>query len=393
MAIRTIQYLKEKFGPKRYPGASDYSDLLDTLSASSDISGKADLSGASFTGYVSLHADPQQAMHAATKEYVDNVATGIVSKPQVLAATTQNLSATYSNGENGVGATLTAVSNGEFPQIDGVSITTVNGQRGVLIKNQTNAAHNGRYNLTVQGSSETKWVLTRCGLCDEASEIPGAYVFVTDGAVNGQTGWVQSVADPISFVVGNDPISVFQFSGSGTYTAGNGLTLTGNQFSADTSILATQSDLSSKQDKVSEVSDTQIGYLGGAFPVTSSIQSQLDGKANLSGGATFSGPVQANIRQTVSNRSSDIALTSGMAGAVQRFTSASNLSITINNVFSIGDRVDILRDSTGEVTIAPGSGVTLVSPGTKRRLNERYSSATVICVASGVYHIIGDLKV
>jgi hypothetical protein len=154
---------------------SDITDLVDDLAA------KASLAGATFTGAITLHADPTQALHASTKQYVDNVASGILAKPSVLAATTANLSATYSNGTDGVGATLTASSNGAFPQIDGVSVTTVNGQRGVLVKNQTDAVENGRYNLTTQGDANTAWVLTRCGLCDESNEIPGAYVFVTDG--------------------------------------------------------------------------------------------------------------------------------------------------------------------------------------------------------------------
>jgi hypothetical protein len=129
-----------------------------------------------------------------------------------------------------------------------------------------------------------------------------------------------------------------------------------------------------------------------AISEVTNLETTLDSKANLSG-ATFTGAIQGNVRQSVTNRTANFSITSTMAGTVQRFTSASNLTVTIDNVFSIGDRVDILRDNTGEVTIAAGSGVTLVSPETKRRLNERYSAATVICVASGVYHIIGDLRV
>jgi hypothetical protein len=180
----------------------------------------------------------------ATTEYVDNVATGIIAKPAVRAATTTNLSATYSNGVAGVGATLTADTNRAFTTLDGVtgwSVTTP--PMGVLVKNQTNKAHNGRYNLTSLGSESTPWVLTKCGLCDEADEIPGAYVFVQNGTANKGTGWIQVVADPDTFVVGTDNIDVFQFSGAGTYTAGNGLTLTGTSFAIDEAIVATQTDL------------------------------------------------------------------------------------------------------------------------------------------------------
>jgi plastocyanin len=121
---------------------------------------------------------------------------------------------------------------------------------GVLVKNQTNKAHNGRYNLTSLGSESTPWVLTKCGLCDEADEIPGAYVFVQNGTANKGTGWIQVVANPDTFVVGTDNIDVFQFSGAGTFTAGNGLTLTGTEFAIDTTVVATNSYV-----------DTEIGNI------------------------------------------------------------------------------------------------------------------------------------
>lgn len=218
------------------------SSYLTTSSASSTyqtqaaMSLYAALSGATFTGPVVLAGDPTVPLGAATKEYVDNVASGILAKPAVIAATTANLTATYSNGTNGVGATLTATSNGAFPQIDGVTVTTEAGQRGVLVKNQTNKAENGRYNLTDAGSESTPWVLTRCTLCDEASEIPGMYIFVTDGTVNGGTGWVAVVEDPATFAVGVDDINMYNFTASTSYTAGTGLTLTGSEFSINNTV-------------------------------------------------------------------------------------------------------------------------------------------------------------
>jgi hypothetical protein len=167
-----------------------------------------------------------------TKEYVDGVAEGLKSRPSVEIATTTNLSATYDNGTNGVGATLTATTNGAFPEIDGVTLTSTNGgTNGVLVKNQTNGAQNGRYNLTTVGNVSTPWVLTRCGLCDQSNEIPGSYTFVKRGTINAGSGWVQVVANAETFTVGTDNVIVTQFSGVGTYSAGTGLSLVGYQFS------------------------------------------------------------------------------------------------------------------------------------------------------------------
>jgi hypothetical protein len=109
-----------------------------------------------------------------------------------------------------------------------------------LVKNQTDPAYNGRYNLTALGEAGVSpWVLTRCSLCDTATEIPGSYTFVTGGTINGGSGWVQTVVDPATFVVGTDAIIVVQFSGAGTYSAGTGLTLTGNVFSLTAPVATT----------------------------------------------------------------------------------------------------------------------------------------------------------
>jgi len=190
------------------------------------------LSGGTMTGQLTLHADPTNALDAATKQYVDNVAAGLKAAPAVEVATTANLSANYSNGTLGVGATLTATSNGAFPTIDDITVSTITpGLNGVLVKNQSNAAHNGRYNLTQIGDASTPWILTRCGVCDQNTEIPGSYVFVKAGTTLSNSGWVAYVANPATFVVGTDNIIYFQFSGAGTYVAGTGLDLTGNTFS------------------------------------------------------------------------------------------------------------------------------------------------------------------
>ena len=190
---------------------------------------------------VTLSSVPTNSTHAATKQYVDEAAAGLKAAPAVEAATTANLTATYSNGTLGVGATLTATSNGAFPSIDGVTVaSTTPGSNGVLVKNQTNAAHNGRYNLTQVGDGSTPWILTKCGVCDEADEIPGSYIFVKAGSTLASTGWVAYVANPSTFVVGTDSITYFQFSGAGTYTAGTGLSLNGTQFS-NTGVLSVNS--------------------------------------------------------------------------------------------------------------------------------------------------------
>lgn len=55
-------------------------------------------------------------------------------------------------------------------------------------------------------------------------------------------------------------------------------------------------------------------------------------------------------------------------------------------------RIDIHHTGAGELSIAPGSGVTLNSKDSKRRLNSRYSAATLIRTASNVWSLVGDIK-
>lgn len=197
-------------------------------------------------------SDPVNDTDAANKRYVDDVAQGISAKPAVLAATTANLSGTYSNGTSGVGATLSIAPSATLT-IDGVNLTAL--YQGVLVKDQTNAYENGRYFVSQVGDALTDWILTRCGYCDEASEIPSAYVFVQSGTTYGGTGWVAIVSDPSSFDVGIDDINWQQFSGAGTYTAGEGLTLTGTEFDVN---LATNSGLAIISDEL-QVASTIAG--------------------------------------------------------------------------------------------------------------------------------------
>ena len=164
----------------------------------------------------------------ANKAYVDQVAQGLDTKPSCRAGTTADLSATYNNGSSGVGATLTARSNGAIV-VDGVSLSV--GDR-LLVKNQTTASENGIYSVTTQGDGSTAFVLTRATPEDQPSELSGgAFVFVEEGTANADNGYVFTHTGAPTF--GTTSLDVAQFSGAGQIDSGAALSKTGNRLDVE----------------------------------------------------------------------------------------------------------------------------------------------------------------
>lgn len=188
-------------------------------------------------------ADPTSTQDAATKAYVDSVAQGLRVIPAAKASTTADLGATYAFN---AGASTLSINAGAILDIDGV-LTWSLGDR-VLVKDQTNADENGSYELTSLGDISNPFVLTRGEYFNETSEIPGSFQFITDGSVNASSGYVATVLDAETFVLGTDDIVFYQFSGAGTYTAGNQLTLTGNEFSVTNPQITIIGEVGANQD-------------------------------------------------------------------------------------------------------------------------------------------------
>lgn len=160
---------------------------------------------------------PVNSTDIANKAYVDSIATGITVQGACYAGTTANLAGyTYSNGASGVGATLTAGSNGAF-STDGVS-PALNAR--ILVKNQSTTAQNGIYTLTTVGDGSTPAVLTRATDYDQVSEInPGDLVVVTNGTTLASSSWLETATVA---TIGTDPIVFAQFTASLPITVPNG---------------------------------------------------------------------------------------------------------------------------------------------------------------------------
>jgi len=147
-----------------------------------------------------ITTSPANSTDIANKYYVDMVAQGLGPKAACQVGTTTNI-------------TLLGLQT-----IDGY--TTLAGDR-VLVKNQSTSSQNGIYI-----ASSTAWA--RAVDMDVWAEVSGAYTVLLNGG-QADTGWVCTASQ--TGTIGVTAMPWVQFSGSATYYAGTGLTLSSNTFS------------------------------------------------------------------------------------------------------------------------------------------------------------------
>jgi hypothetical protein len=107
--------------------------------------------------------------------------------------------------------------------------------------------------------------------------------------------------------------------------------------------------------------------------------------------------------------SNEITLTSSTAEALTVatadryktlvFTAGSAVTVTFSTAtaFEPGERVDIIQDGEGEVTITrDGTAVSLAgrgTAGTAYTIGQQFDAVSVVCVAENSYRIIGNAEV
>lgn len=157
-------------------------------------------------------ATPTDSAHIATKGYVDAARQGLDVKQSVRVATTAaiNLSTDLVAGQT----------------IDGVAL--VAGDR-VLVKNQVTGTENGIYVAVVSGTGVRSSDAN--GTADTGELKPGTFTFVEEGGANSDKGFVVSTNGTIT--VGSTAIAFTQFSGAGSFEAGDGLLQSGNTISVN----------------------------------------------------------------------------------------------------------------------------------------------------------------
>lgn len=302
-----------------------------------------------------ISTTPANSTDITNKTYVDNlVTTGITYHTPVkyeVPNTTGNLTATYSNGTGGVGATLTNAGTQVAFTPDGVVAQV--GDR-VLVYNQTNAFENGVYEVTTVGSGSTNWVLTRTtdadsyGLKDPDALGNGDAFFVTSGNTGAGETYVCNTTGTITF--GTTAITFVQVSSAQVYTAGTGLSLNNLAFSiANTAVTAgsygaaanTLSATVNAQGQLTALSEQAISIpasaINSAIPNSGLANSSvtINGSSVNLGGSTT---ITANTTNTLTIGS---FLTGGS------FNGSANVTVAVNGSSSNGASTVVVRDSAG----------------------------------------------
>ena len=157
----------------------------------------------------------------ATHAYVDNAISGLNWKDAVNLLAMDNVPLT--------GDTETLVVDGHAA-LDG----TDDGYR-LLLGGQTTDTENGIY---VYADDGTTYTLTRPADADTVAELIGAAVFIMEGTQYGSTSWVQANHYATTF----DTLNWTQFSGTGSVTAGEGITVNGLEIAVDRTTVDTWYD-------------------------------------------------------------------------------------------------------------------------------------------------------
>jgi hypothetical protein len=100
-----------------------------------------------------------------------------------------------------------------------------------------------------------------------------------------------------------------------------------------------------------------------------------------------------SLNLTLNAKTGSYTLLASDVNKLVTVNSSSSATITVpNGVFSVGNQINVASLGTGLVTIdSDGTTVLRATPGTV--LRAQYSSATIICIATNTFLIVGDLAV
>jgi hypothetical protein len=94
--------------------------------------------------------------------------------------------------------------------------------------------------------------------------------------------------------------------------------------------------------------------------------------------------------QAIESVGTSRALTATDSGKL--ITNSGAITVTVEGL-TVGQQVDFLQTNSSQITFVAGSGITLNSKDSKLKTNSQYSPASIKCIATNTYVLIGDLGV
>lgn len=293
-------------------------------------------------------ADPVAGTDGANKQYVDSRVNGLDWKESVRAVALSNI-------------TLSGTQT-----IDGVAL--ISGDR-VLVAGQTTGQDNGIY-VVAAGA----W--TRATDADVSAEVTaGLAVFVEEGTVYEDTGWVLTTNNPIT--LGTTALVFSQFTGFGTLVAGAGILKTGNQIDVELDTTAAAQTAGSGGGSSGLEFDT--AGVGGL------LRAAVNGTAGLQRTASGLGILLDNTPNTLSSSAAGLKVT-GVPLSFLINGVATNATVTAANLNTLtagaGTDAAALHHHRNHIQLWTANGAINKGEGVRISANDAVSTAANTSVAN-----------
>jgi hypothetical protein len=119
--------------------------------------------------------------------------------------------------------------------------------------------------------------------------------------------------------------------------------------------------------------------------------------SNGTAGITFGKANSSFITTSVGTATTAYTATTSDVNKIIYASGTAAFTVTVPDVLSIGDRIDVVRDSSGTVSIAAGTGVTswagagTAGTAVSFKIDEQYNAASVLKVAANTYRVVGKI--